>query len=297
MGAEQHVLTDAPGLAVFMDQVRPRIECALDKHLPRAAMGGDGAFNAALRDAVFPGGQRLRAILAVLASQMVLADDADALTAAVAVEYLHSCALVFDDLPAMDDASERRGRPCLHLRYGEGVAMVAALALMNAAFSLVATQASRGGAAGLKAVRELTKCVSTQISGQAADLALSPAELSDQWQPIRDWKTSALFRLSMTLGPTLSGARYADVAALGRCGQLLGEAYQTIDDARDVSEDTALSHRGRAGTFAMHSGTGSAIQRANSLTSRAERCLVQQFGDLPAVNRLCEFASQWAESG
>lgn len=138
MSGKQQALTDAASFAIFAGKVRPRIECALKQHLPFARTRDTFVFNEALHDAVFPGGKRFRAVLAVLASELVLANDGDALTAAVAVEYLHGSALIFDDLPAMDDASERRGRACLHLRYGEGIAIVVALALMNASYGIVA---------------------------------------------------------------------------------------------------------------------------------------------------------------
>jgi geranylgeranyl pyrophosphate synthase len=292
-------LADATSLAAFIDEVRPRIEDALKQHLPRALFGTDSVFNEALHDAVFPGGRRFRATLALLASELVLANDDDALTAAVAVEYLHSCALIFDDLPGMDDARERRGRACLHLRYGEGLAMVVALALMNAAYNVVLKRASPDTAAGHRAFRELTECVAAQITGQAADLELSSTQTSVEQSSdgsVRHWKTSALVRLAVTLGPTLSGAKSRDVAALGSFGQLLGEAYQTIDDSRDVDEDAALMQRGRGATFAMQCGCEPAKERAANLTAQAQRDLVERFGDPAPVYRLCEFANLLTQS-
>lgn len=293
MKHEQQVQRYGTSPATFACQIQPRIEASLKQCLPIASTRDSFVFNEALHDAVFPGGRRFRAVLAVLSSDLVLAHDDDALTAAVAVEYLHASAVILDDLPAMDDARERRGRACLHLRYGEGLAIVVALALMNAASSIVVNRAPLDTAAGQRAFCELTECVGAQITGQAADLIASPTRSKDE-QPgegtVRNWKTSALLRLALTLGPTLSGTKSSEVATLRRFGILLGEAYQTVDDSRDIDEDTALLHRGRVATFAMQHGRETATEMAANLTAEAQRDLIARFGDLPPVHRLCEFA-------
>ena len=77
-------------------------------------------------------------MLALLASELVGVDRQDALIAATVVEFLHSAAVILDDLPSMDDARERRGRPCLHPAYGEGLTLMVALSLVNTAFDLLA---------------------------------------------------------------------------------------------------------------------------------------------------------------
>ncbi len=275
-------MADAASLAVFSVEAGPRIELALKQHLPLAHMPGNVIFNRALQDAVFPGGRRFRPMLARLASELVLADEDDALAAAATVEYLHCAALIFDDLPAMDDARERRGRPCLHLSCGEGVAITVALALVNASYQIVATRTARNSAGAHRALRELTECIAAQITGQAADLAGDGSA--------RHGKTSALIRLALTLGPLLSDADSGDVAALSRFGQTLGEAYQIADDSRDVEEDRRLLRRGRQATFAMERGCQAARERAERMIAEARRDLLARFGDLPSVHRLCEFS-------
>jgi len=297
MTGKQQALSQTASFAIMSDEVRERIESSLEQHLPLARARDNVVFDEALQYAVFPGGRRLRAVLALLASEVVLADNDDALTAAVAVEYLHTSALIFDDLPAMDDARERRGRACLHLRYGEGLATVVALALMNAAYGIVVSRGPRVTSDGRRAFRELTECIGAQIIGQAADLtAASTRNEVDRSvdASVRHWKTSALLRLALTLGPILSGANSGDVAALSRFGQLLGEAYQTVDDSRDIDEDRDLLWRGREATFAMQYGCEPARQRAAKLTAEAQHVLMERFGDLPSVYRLCEFANQLA---
>ena len=290
-GKREQTLPDAATVFILGHEALLRIECALKQHLPLAPTP-DLIFNEALQDAVFPGGKRFRPALALLASDLVLADEEDALKAAVAVEYLHCSALIFDDLPAMDDAMERRRHPCLHLRYGEGLAITVALALMNGAYRLV-VGGMRRDASTHRALAEMTRCVGDQIIGQAADLSPSstrPSSESPCDGSVHHWKTSALLHLALALGPILSGAKSSDVTALGRFGQLLGEAYQTIDDSQDVDEDSVLLRRGRDKTFAMEHGHDAARERADALKAEAQCVLIAQFGDSAAVHRLCEFA-------
>lgn len=282
---------DCLSLEAFLGEAGPKIECALRKSLP---LTRNPTFNAALHDAVFPGGKRFRPALALLASKLVLADDDDALTAAVAVEYLHASALIFDDLPVMDNARERRGRPCLHLVYDEGLAVVVALALLNAAYNQVAARTSRFSVDAPFAFRELTECVAAMIAGQAADLAPSSERSERSELP---WKTSALFRLALTLGPLLAGAGAADGEILGRFGEVLGEAYQAVDDCRDIDEDqTALRGGRRGGLLSRH---GSALARETAADSMAAvgEDLLAHFEHHPVAILLCELAASAVRTG
>jgi geranylgeranyl pyrophosphate synthase len=286
--------TDTISLEGFVANCRAPIERALANSLPLASRPEMSNFNQALRDAVFPGGRRIRPILALLASELVFAGEADALRAAVVVEFLHSSALIFDDLPAMDNALERRGRACLHLRYGEAVAMMVGLALLNSAYGVIALGLANRSSPEVGVFRELTSCIAAQISGQAADLLSGSMQNLDgaaEDPSACHWKTSALVRLSLTLGPMLSGATGSDIATLAHAGQLLGEAYQTLDDCRDIEEDTASFQRGRNATFAMQIGCKPARRLAENLIARAQGELVANFGDVPAASRLCEFAN------
>lgn len=284
-------LTDFLSLTDWAEQARPRIEDALKQELPLSH--SNPFFNQALHDAVFPGGRRMRASLALLACELVGGDQKNGLTAAVTVEYLHASAVVLDDLPAMDNARERRGRPCLHVRYGEGLAVVAALALLNASYEAVVSSPACDTRSRSLACCELTERIGAMIAGQATDLTpLSNWSVSERArnESVRHCKTSALIQLAATLGPLFSGAEGKQVAALSYFGRLMGEAYQNLDDSHDIDEDTATSERGRAATFAIEHGLISAKQKAADLLDEAQRHLIANFDDLPSVARLCEFA-------
>jgi len=271
---------DSRDVVACTQRFRPDIEAALELHLPRAPGRSSRRLNEALRAAVFPGGRRIRAVLALLASELVGADRADALIAATAVEYLHSSAVILDDLPSMDDARERRGRPCLHRLYGEGLTLIVALSLVNTVFDLLARRVPYHPA-GMQAV---ISCVAAQAYGQAADLDPAvPVAGNEVGSPCRLLKTSALVSLSLTLGPILAGTAKPRLAALTHFGELLGNAYQMLDDAEDVIEDSAMLMRGHAKTFAIEHGAEAARDRVTTLIEAAVHCLDEEFGRAPAA--------------
>src|SRR5882724_6245712 len=120
----------------FIDSHRGRLEEALGKWLPVSSIFGTDRFNQALQYAVFPGGKRLRAYLTHVASLLGGVSDEQALTLSCAIEFIHTSSIILDDLPSMDDADLRRKRPTLHLVFGEGPAVLVAIALLNQAFAL-----------------------------------------------------------------------------------------------------------------------------------------------------------------
>ncbi|HKP12087.1 MAG TPA: polyprenyl synthetase family protein, partial [Blastocatellia bacterium] len=116
-------------LNAFIARHHPPIEVALAEHLPLCRHAGAGRLNQALYAALFPGGKRMRPLLTLMGARAAGVAPRAAMPAAAAIEYLHGSSLILDDMPAMDDATLRRGRAALHVAYGEGVAMLAALAL------------------------------------------------------------------------------------------------------------------------------------------------------------------------
>lgn len=233
--------TDAGEFYEFISTNRPRIEEALADGLPLSMAAGTERFNEALRYAVFPGGKRLRPLLTLLGAGLGGASDAQALALSCAVEFIHTSSLIFDDLPSMDDAGLRRSRPALHTVFGEGVAILAALALLNQSYALFAAAADDAAQAERlpRLIREATGCIgsSGMIAGQAAELALSGAGAERLALPSCDLKTTALMRLMMVSGAIISGAPEPEVEALAAFGESLGRAYQIYDDLADALGD------------------------------------------------------------
>lgn len=282
-------------LSDYAREGRPLIEQSLSAYLPRARSGANSIFNEALHDALFPGGKRIRPLLTLLGTQLVGGDRADVLGAATAVEYLHNSSLIFDDLPCMDDATSRRGRPPLHKKYGEGVAILVAINLMNAAYGLVFRSKGRYPEGTARACEELVDCVGPDgmLGGQAIDLAARagtlPVGSHECVETFRNQKTAALIRLSLRLGAILSGAPETRLSVLSQFAELLGNAYQLIDDMLDRDEDT--SSREVAGLpLAAEAREERAVAKATTLLMQAKQTIVAEFGRSLHSQLMCEVA-------
>ena len=281
----------------YVAEARPALEAAFIRHLPSVPAAYGGRFNEALHYALFPGGKRLRPVLTLLGAELVGGRPADVLAAASAVEYVHTSSLIFDDLPCMDDAAERRGQSALHRRYGEGLSVLVALALLNTSYGLVfhAQEAQPGRA--IRAHQELVACIGTSgmVTGQTVDLSSAVGEAVNHLAPdhhdaVRNLKTSALMRLSLLLGAILSGANDMQLTALARFAELVGEAYQISDDMLDLAEDAALAAHTRAATFALEQGASGAQLSVASMITDAKAALDQAFGRTRPAQLLCAFA-------
>lgn len=288
----------------YVEESRPMIERALLTHLPTAPARVETLFNDALHYALFPGGKRLRPVLSLLGAELVGGSATEILAAAVAVEYLHTSSLIFDDLPCMDNAIERRGRSPLHMRYGEGLAVLVALALMNASYGLIFAGPVKDTRSAIRAHAELVECIgaSGMVAGQSVDLAAVcrtnsvAGVMRETDDALRNLKTSALIRLSVRVGAILCGAGETELDALSRFAALLGEAYQTGDDVLDLQEDAALTEgAARRATFALERGAHDARRRINALTSKAKSVLWAEFGETRPAQMLCQMADYIAE--
>jgi geranylgeranyl pyrophosphate synthase len=208
------------------------VEAALRENLPVTSLPGAQTLNEALEYAVFPGGKRLRPFLTLLAADLARAPRHVSLPIACATEFLHCSSLILDDLPAMDDALIRRHRETLHLVFGEGMAVLAAIALLNHSYALFAQ------AGGASLVAEASSCIGTNgmIGGQAIDLQAQRGTGDANILSARDLKTVGLMRLMMTAGAIACGAGEHYIRALAEFGECYGEAYQLRDDLIDGAD-------------------------------------------------------------
>ncbi|HKO62445.1 MAG TPA: polyprenyl synthetase family protein [Pyrinomonadaceae bacterium] len=228
----------------FVLSQRQRIEEALNKHLPVSAAPGAERLNEALSYAVFPGGKRLRPHMTLAAARLGGVTDHQALLLACAIEYIHTSSLVLDDLPSMDDADVRRNKPALHIEFGEGMAILTGVALLNQAYVLFASAASGTDNNGLqRLIHEAGDCIGSggMIAGQATELALSGVPADAVVLVSRELKTRGLMRLMMVAGGVLADADHCDVDALGTFGECLGSAFQIYDDLGDMLGDRQLT--------------------------------------------------------
>ena len=291
--------TATENLSRYLARERREIEDALRASLPTSSLAAARRLNEAVEYAVFPGGKRLRPALALVASDLAGASRAQGLRVACAVEFLHSSSLVLDDLPSMDDADLRRNRRALHLVFGEGVAVLASVALLNRAYELLAEAAdARGVAAGaLIAAAARSVGADGMVGGQAVDLETRAGPVGLDALACRDLKTVALMRLMMTAGALSSGATEADVRTLADFGEHFGRAYQICDDLLDDSCDERATGKparqdarhGRA-TAVSALGRDGARRLAAELVERGRARLAENFGPRREVLLLAEAA-------
>ncbi len=218
-------------------QLRARVEQHLDAVTPGEPSPKKLA--AAMRYSLLAPAKRARALLAILSAVHCGAQETDALSAACALEMVHGSSLILDDLPVMDDAALRRGRPTCHRAYGEATAVLAAIALMNRAFGLVATDGHLPPERRVQIVAILAKSIGTDglTGGQEGDLngvALSGAD-GVEWVHAR--KTGALFAAATEIGAVVAGMM-DQRAAMYDFGMNLGLAFQAYDDLIDAGAAT-----------------------------------------------------------
>jgi farnesyl diphosphate synthase len=267
----------------WSDQWLARVEQALSQWINPQAPAGLGD---AMRYAVLDGGKRLRPLLVWAAREAVAATvpdpvlDEAALRAACAVELIHAYSLVHDDMPCMDNDVLRRGKPTVHVKFGQAQALLAGDALQALAFEiltpddsaiddhvqarlcrLLATSAGHSGMAG----------------GQAIDLASVGMQLNeDQLRQMHRLKTGALLQASVMMGAACGQVSPQALQGLQAYGQAVGLAFQVVDDILDVTADSntlgktagkdAANHKP---TYVSLLGLGAARDYAQALLNEA----------------------------
>lgn len=199
-------------------------------------LAGQSALDRAMRDSVLAPGKRLRPIMALLVAEDLGGAADAALDAGCALEMVHAASLILDDLPCMDDAELRRGRPALHREHGEDVAVLAAIALLSAAYGTLARIETLAAERRGEAVSILADAVGTSglVAGQFQDLRggrgqRRVAEIADA----NGLKTGSLFTAAVELGAVAAGADAATRHDLRAFAIEIGLAFQLLDDLLD----------------------------------------------------------------
>jgi len=239
-------------LAAWSQRHLARVEQALSRWVGKGAPAGLGE---AMRYAVLDGGKRLRPLLVLAAEEAVCSgvapdeaalraqSDGAALRAACAVELIHAYSLVHDDMPCMDNDVLRRGKPTVHVQFGEAQALLAGDALQAFAFELL-TPDDGSVPPAVQAVlcRLLARAAGSagMAGGQAIDLAsVGVALTEDQLRHMHRLKTGALLQGSVMMGVACGPADAQAHEALSDYGAVMGLAFQVVDDILDVVADSA----------------------------------------------------------
>ena len=182
-----------------------------------------GALEEALRYPLESGGKRIRPVLCLAVGEAVGVEPERCLPAAAALELVHTFSLVHDDLPALDDDRERRGRPSAHVAFGEGVALRAGDALLAEAFRLALSYPSTAVA------RELAQATLGMIGGQYLDVTGDTSDLA----ALHRLKTGCLFAASVGLALRVAELPEREQAPWRAFGDELGLLFQIVDDVLD----------------------------------------------------------------
>ncbi|MCG7599293.1 polyprenyl synthetase family protein [Halomonas sp. McH1-25] len=287
MGSISHRPDSVNEAANEFSDLRRQIDARLEQLLPRQA--GD-PITLAMRDCLLSGGKRVRPCLLILAARGVGGDSPALLDLGCAVEMIHSASLILDDLPCMDDASLRRGRPTTHRQYGEDVAMLAMVALLSRAFGLVSQAPGISPETCAQMVMQLSRAVGDQglVRGQYQDLHASRQLRSvDDVSTTNTLKTGVLFQATLALAGLAAGADEPTASRLQRFALVLGQAYQLYDDltdglavnGKDVDQDDGKT------TLVALLGEAEVRQRLAGHLAEADRHLVAVFGDDPPLSR------------
>ena len=218
-----------------------RVEQALSDWVPASTPAGLGE---AMRYAVLDGGKRLRPLLVLAAAEAVQGHADAALRAACAAELIHAYSLVHDDMPCMDNDVLRRGKPTVHVQFGEAQALLAGDALQAFAFELLTPEGDAVPPAMQADLCRLLACAAGahgMAGGQAIDLASVGKPLAEpELRAMHRLKTGALLQGSVRMGAACaSDVPTAARKALDNYGAAIGLAFQVVDDILDVTADSA----------------------------------------------------------
>ncbi|RUR36939.1 polyprenyl synthetase family protein [Vreelandella populi] len=254
---------------------------------------------AAMREGTLVPGKRIRPLLLILAAQDLgcKLGQPGLLDLACAIEMVHAASLILDDIPCMDNALLRRGKPTIHRQFGENVAILAAVALLSRAFGVVAEAEGLRDVCKTEAAAELSRAAGLQglVQGQFRDLSEgSQPRSAEAILSTNTLKTSTLFEATLQMAALAAGAS-TEVRQTLRCfAQDLGQAFQLLDDLSDGCSTTGKDINKDSGksTLVAILGPEEVHQRLQEHLSSADEHLLHACGQ-KAVTR--HFMRRWFE--
>lgn len=302
----------------FHKQAQERVNSALEYALSHnEALGG---IDAAMRYAVMNGGKRLRPTMTYAAflattdsdsnpSSTVEAEPLSELpqrvdATAVALELIHSYSLVHDDLPAMDDDDLRRGKPSCHIAYDEATAILAGDGLQALAFEQLAACEDLNDGQHRRISHTLAHAAgaSGMVGGQMIDISAAAASkqaiklTQQQLEGMHRAKTGALICAALEMGAICANAHNEQCARLRRYGELVGLAFQVVDDVLDIIGDTEQLGKQQGSdqlldkpTYPEMIGLEPSQRYALELCTRAQNELVGLAGSTDILHQLATY--------
>lgn len=232
------------------------------------------------------GGKRIRPILCLASCKLCGGNEKHAILAACAIEIIHTYSLVHDDLPCMDNADSRRGKPSCHKQFDEATAVLTGDGLMTLAYNVLA-QATNSPSANTRIIKEISEATGTfgMIGGQVVDIQYTEHRTPDTelkmdlptMEYINSHKTGALIAASCKIGAIIAKASKEQKESIFRYGEYIGFTFQIIDDI--------LDNEGLARIF----GRKEAQARAKALTNKAKKELSIFKKDKKPLTEIADF--------
>jgi farnesyl diphosphate synthase len=271
-----------------------RVEQALNRWVAwpvsEPAAAGLVSLNSAMRYAVLDGGKRLRPLLVLATCEAVHGCPQAALRAACAVELIHAYSLVHDDMPCMDNDVLRRGKPTVHVKFGQAQALLAGDALQALAFELLTPHDDTVAAATqARLCRMLARAAGGQgmAGGQAIDLASVGLPLtSEQLHEMHRLKTGALLQASVLMGASCGSASPEVMNAFRDYGAAVGLAFQVVDDILDVTADSVTLGKTAGKDAAQDKPTFISLMGLAASKDYAQQLLAQALASLQTLDAL-----------
>jgi len=276
-------------IKTYLAKKKDIVDKSLEKLVPPST-AFPPSVHEAIRYSLFAGGKRVRPILVIAAAEALGASTADLLPFAGALELIHTYSLIHDDLPALDDDDFRRGRATCHKVYGETIAILAGDGLLNMAFEVL-SDSRRLKAVSAQRLVAIIKEISTasgvygMVGGQVVDIESEGKDIDfPTLEYIHTHKTGALIRASVRTGALYAKASKKQFSALTHYGELVGLAFQIVDDILDITgsrEETGKDEgsdlkKGKQ-TFPSFYGLDESRRRAVEVSERAVLAL-KDFG-------------------
>ncbi len=223
----------------YLARQREKIDRALNQMLPE----NSARLVSAMRHSLMAGGKRLRPILCLAAAEAVGSNPETAMTAACALEMIHTYSLIHDDLPGMDNDELRRGKPTCHMAFDEATAILAGDALLTLAFELLSSEdgwTPEHALRHLRVIHLISRAAGHRgmVEGQMRDMAAEHTQLNqEQLEALHSLKTGALIEASVRCGALLGGGSPEQTERLGSYARHIGLAFQVTDDILNVEGD------------------------------------------------------------
>ena len=274
-----------------LDMVRQEVEERLAALLADAGPSSD-RLAAAMRSAALGSGKRMRPLLLMLVARDLGCDSPALIDVACAVELVHAASLVLDDMPCMDDAQLRRGKPTIHVQYGEDVAILASIALLSRAFGILGSAQDIPPPVRARLVARLSETIGAQglVRGQFLDLQAT-ARSAEDIATTNELKTGVLLGAAVDMAAIIAETDDCVARSLRAFALAAGHAFQLRDDFQDgLGMDPTITGKDTGkdvnkATFINTLGFDEARRRLMDHLHEADRCLTDAIGSKQGTRR------------